>query len=219
MSKAVPAFLLVAAVLLCAAPYVINHAPYEATMGLVQKVFYFHFPAALLTMVSPIICGIASARVVFGRESRGADAAACTAAELTVVFGAIVLVTGPLWARRAWGVWWDWDARVTSTFVLWLVMCSYLLLRKFGGPGSEKLSAAVGLFGMALVPFVYWSVNMWRTMHPKTTVVPTLPPQLAVPLWLSVAAFACLYAAMFSVRMSLIRAEADLTALAVEMED
>src|SRR5476651_1331917 len=166
MSKFVVPAIVIAALLFAAAPFVINAAPYEATMGLVQKIFYFHFPAAILTLVSAIICGIASARVVFGSATRTADAVACAAAELAIVFGASVFVTGPLWGRRAWGVWWQWDARVTSTFVLWLVFWSYLLLRRFGGPGSEKLSAAVGLFGMALAPFVYWSVNWWRTVHP-----------------------------------------------------
>ena len=82
-----------------------------------------------------------------------------------------MLVTGPLWARKAWGVWWQWDARLTSTLVMWLIFVAYLLLRRYGGPGSEKLAAAVALFGMANVPFVYWSVNVWRTVHPKTTVV------------------------------------------------
>ena len=82
----------------------------------------------------------------------------------------IVLITGPLWARKAWGVWWQWDARLTSTLVMWLIFVAYLLLRRYGGPGSEKLGAVVAIFGMANVPFVYWSVNVWRTVHPKTTV-------------------------------------------------
>ena len=98
------------------------------------------------------------------------------AAELAVVFGLIGLITGPLWGRKAWGVWWQWDARLTSALVLWLIFVAYLLLRRYGGAGSEKLSAAVALFGMANVPFVYLSVNVWRTVHPKTTVVPTLQP-------------------------------------------
>ncbi len=169
--------------------------------------------------MSAIVCGIASARVVFGSTTRTADAVACAAAELAIVFGAIVFVTGPLWGRRAWGVWWQWDARVTSTFVLWLVFWSYLLLRRFGGPGSEKLSAAVGLFGMALAPFVYWSVNWWRTVHPPTTVALSLPPQMAVPLWLSFSAFALLYVAVLLARTSVLRAEGEIDALMAEMED
>ena len=219
MKRLVPLLLVVAAALFACLPFIINAARPEATMGLVQKIFYFHFPAALLTMVSAITCGVASARVLFGRAGGSADAVACAAAELAIVCGAIVLVTGPLWGRRAWGVWWQWDARVTSTFIMWLVFSAYLLLRKFGGPGSEKLSAAVGLFGMALVPFVYWSVNMWRTLHPPTTVVPKLPAEFAVPLWLAVGAFGCLYAAVMTVRVQLAQAQAALDAVAIEMED
>ena len=118
------------------------------------------------------------------------------AAELTVLLGLIVLVSGPLWARKAWGVWWQWDARLTSTLVMWLVFQAYLLLRRFGGPGSEKLSAAVAVFGAALVPFVYWSVNMWRTVHPTTNVVPTLDPSMRGPfLWCVVGVPAALRAA------------------------
>ena len=97
------------------------------------------------------------------------------------MFGLIGLITGPLWARKAWGVWWQWDARLTSALVMWLIFVAYLLLRRYGGPGSEKLAAAVAIFGMANVPFVYWSVNMWRTVHPKTTVVPTLRPEMRGP--------------------------------------
>ena len=84
-----------------------------------------------------------------------------------------MLVTGPLWARKAWGVWWVWEPRLTMTLVMWMVFVAYLLLRRFGGPGSEMLAAAVGIFGMALVPFVYWSVNCGGRCIRTTTVVPT----------------------------------------------
>src|ERR671938_1946649 len=82
------------------------------------------------------------------------------------------LVTGPLWARKAWGVWWQWDVRLTSSLMGWMVAVAYLLVRRYGGPGSDKLAAGLALFGMANVPFVYISVNYWRTLHPKTSVVP-----------------------------------------------
>ncbi len=103
------------------------------------------------------------------------------AAELTVLYGLIAMVTGPLWARKAWGVWWVWDARLTMSLLMWMIFVSYLLLRTYGGPGSEKLSAGLAVFGMANAPFVYISVNVWRTLHPKTTVVPTLPVDFVDP--------------------------------------
>jgi heme exporter protein C len=191
-----------ATVLFAAAPWVVARAPYEQTMGLVQKIFYFHVPSAMMMFVSAFACGIASAIFLFGRRPR-ADRLAVAAAELVAVFGIIVLVTGPLWARKAWGVWWQWDARLTSTLVLWMIFMAYLLLRRYGGPGSDRLGAGLALFGMANVPFVYWSVNVWRTLHPKTSVVMTLDPGMRPAFWLSVGAFALLYAALLAVRVRL----------------
>ena len=125
----------------------------------------------------------------------------------------IGLITGPLWARKAWGVWWQWDAALTSALVLELIFVAYLLLRKYGGPGSEKLSAVVAIFGMANVPFVYWSVNIWRTVHPTTNVVPTLQPSMGVPfLWCSLA-FVGLYVLMLAARARLENRRAELDAL------
>ena len=95
-------------------------------------------------------------------------------AEIVVIFGLFGLVSGSLWARKAWGVWWQWDAKLTMAFILELVFLGYLLLRKFGGPGSEKLAAGVGIFGAATAPFVYKSADWWRTVHPQTSVMATL---------------------------------------------
>ncbi len=162
------------------APVLISGAPYEATMGLIQKIFYFHVPSAMVMFTSAFVCGIASAVFLFGRKP-AADRIAVAAAELTSLFGIVVLISGPLWARKAWGVWWQWDARLTSTMILWLIFQAYLLLRKYGGPGSDRLAAGVALFGAANVPFVYWSVNVWRTLHPTTNVVRSLQPGMAYP--------------------------------------
>jgi heme exporter protein C len=218
MKKLVPLALIVAAAIYAVVPFLINAAPEEATMGLIYKIIFFHVPSAMMMFISACVCGVASAMVVFKRSEQ-ADHIAAAAAELAIVFGAIVLVTGPLWARKAWGIWWEWDPRLTSTLVMWLVFCAFLMLRKFGGPGSESLSAAVGLFGMALVPFVYWSVNVWRGMHPRTTVIPTLPETMLWPFWLSVLAFLCLYSAILAVRVRLEGARAEFEHLMLAAED
>ena len=97
-------------------------------MGLVQKIFYFHAPVGIAMFMSAFVCGIASAIYLFTRR-RSADHVAIAAAELTAILGIIVLITGPLWARKAWGVWWQWDARLTSSLVLWLIFMAYLLLQ------------------------------------------------------------------------------------------
>ena len=200
------------------APFLIIGAPYESTMGLVQKIFYFHVPSAIAMFLSAFVAGIASAVFLFGKKP-AADRVALSAAELAIVFGLVVLVSGPLWARKAWGVWWQWDARLTSTLIMWLVFQAYLLLRRYGGPGSEKLSAAVALFGAALVPFVYWSVNMWRTVHPTTNVVPTLDPSMRGPFLFCVIAFVCLYALLLALRVSLEGKRARLEEMYLALED
>jgi heme exporter protein C len=201
-NRLVPVLLAIAIVMFAAAPYVIDTAPYESTMGLVQRIFYFHVPVAVLLLVSGILCGVGSAFYLKNRTDR-ADAFSLACAEVTFLYGSIVLVVGPLWARKAWGVWWDWEPRLTMTLVMWMVFGAYLLLRRFGGAGSEVLAAAVGVFGSVLVPFVYWSVNMWRTLHPKTSVVPTLPAPMMGPfLWCAVA-FIALTTVLVVLRMRL----------------
>jgi heme exporter protein C len=208
----------VAGVMFAVAPFLIGRAPYESTMGLVQKIFYYHAPIAMTMFVSAFVCGISSGVFLFqGRQS--ADRLALAAAELTVLLGAMVLVTGPLWARKAWGVWWQWDARLTSSLLLWMIFVAYLLVRKYGGPGSEKLSAAVALFGMANVPFVYISVNVWRTLHPKTSVVSSLAPGMRAPFWFCVAAFLLLYVLLLSVRFRLGEQEAEIERLYLELDE
>jgi heme exporter protein C len=191
-------------------PILIANAPYESTMGLVQKIFYVHLPSAWMFLLAAIVCGVSSVRFLFGGDSRH-DRLAWAAAELVVLFGAVTLVTGPLWARKAWGVWWQWDVRLTSSLMGWMVAVGYLLLRKYGGAGSNKLAAGLALFGMANVPFIYISVNYWRTIHPTTNVVPTLPSSFGLPLWFSAATFVLLFVLLLRVRVRLeeLRAELD----------
>jgi len=200
------------------APFLVVGAPYESTMGLVQKIFYYHAPAGMTMFLAAFVSGIASGVYLF-RGSRTGDRIAVAAAELVVLFGAIVLVTGPLWGRKAWGVWWQWDARLTSSLLLWMMFVAYLLVRRYGGPGSEKLSAAVALFGMANVPFVYVSVNFWRTLHPKTSVVSTLQPGMRGPFWFCVGAFVLLFVVLLISRVRLAQQLADLDALYLQAGD
>jgi heme exporter protein C len=218
MNRGFATLTLLSAAIFGAAPFLILNAPYESTMGLVQKIFYFHVPAAMTMFLSTFVSGIASGVFLF-RGKQVADRVALAAAELTVVFGAMVLVTGPLWARKAWGVWWQWDARLTSSLLLWMIFIAYLLVRRYGGPGSEKLSAAVSLFGMANVPFVYVSVNVWRTLHPKTSVVPTLSPGMRGTFWFCVTAFLLLYALMMAARLRLGKQQAEVEQLFLELDE
>src|SRR5688500_2121706 len=194
------------------APWLINTAPNEATMGLVYKIYCLQLPSAWMFLIASSVAGVASARFLFFRKAT-ADGWAMAAAELTVLFGAFTLVSGPLWARRAWGVWWQWDARLTSSLLLFMIFAAYLLLRRFGGPGSDKLGAGLALFGMANVPFIYVSVNYWRTIHPPTSVVPTLPIEMGIPLWYCVAAFTLLFIVLLRLRARLEHQRARVEAL------
>jgi heme exporter protein C len=218
MKRYLTPMLLVAAAMFAVAPLIVVRAPYEASMGLIQKIFYFHVPSAMVMFISAFVCGIASALFLF-KGKASADHLAAAAGELTAVFGLIVLVTGPIWARKAWGVWWEWDAKLTSALLLWMIFMAYLLVRRYGGPGSEKLAAGMALFGMANVPFVYVSVNFWRTLHPKNTVVMTLPPGMKGPFWFCVTAFLLFYLGLLSIRTSLGRQRAALEHAYLEADE
>ena len=208
----------VCGLMFAASPFVIAYAPDEATMGMVFKIFFYHMPSAWMFLLSAIVCGVASLRFLFGGNPRH-DRLAVAAAELTVLFGLLTLVTGPLWARRSWGTWWIWDARVTASLVGWMIAWSYLIVRRYGGPGSDKLAAGLALFGMANVPFIYISVNFWRTIHPATTVVPKLPVNMGLPLWFCVSSFVLLYVLLLKLRIQLEEQRSRVDALYLQLED
>jgi heme exporter protein C len=210
--------LVLAAAMFAYSPIIIANAPFEATMGLVQKIFYYHVPSWMVMFSGVFICGIASAVHLY-RPSAAADRLALSAAELTVLFGLIGLITGPLWGRKAWGVWWQWDARLTMSLLLWLIFVAYLLVRRYAGAGADKLSAALAVFGMANVPFVYISVNIWRTIHPNTSVVTTLGPGMRGAFWWCAASFMVLMVLALAARMKLERQRTALDDLYLALED
>jgi heme exporter protein C len=218
MRKAFVPLLAVAGFIFMTAPILVMRARYESTMGLVQKIFYFHMPPAMLMLLSAIFCGLVSGLYLIKRRPT-LDWIAYAAAELTVLYGAMAMVTGPLWARKAWGVWWVWDARLTMSLLLWMVFVSYLLLRRYGGPGSETLAAGLAVFGMATSPFVYLSVNIWRTIHPLTSVVPTLPVDFAFALWYAFVGFLLLYIALMIMRVRIESQRAMVDHLYLESEE
>jgi heme exporter protein C len=218
MNRLFQVLTVVAAAMFAYAPILIIGAPYESTMGLVQKIFYFHVPSWFGMFSAAAVCGISGAIYLFTSRP-AADRLSGSAAELAAIFGLIGLMTGPLWGRKAWGVWWQWDAKLTSALILELIFLAVLLLRRFGGPGSEKLSSVVALLGLANVPFVYWSVNIWRTMHPKTTVVPTLGPGMRGAFWWCVLAFQVMFVLLLIARTRLQARRAELEALMLSIED
>ena len=218
MKKLFAPLLILTAAMFAYAPVAIQNAPYESTMGLVQKIFYFHVPSWFVMFTAVFMCGIQSAIFLF-RNRPAADRVAAASAEIAVVFGLMGLVTGPLWGRKAWGVWWQWDARLTMALLVELIFVGYLLVRNYGGPGSEKLAAAMAIFGMANVPFVYLSVNLWRTVHPKTSVVMTLEPEMGRPFLLCSLAFMALFVLVLAARVRLENIRAAVDELYVAIED
>jgi heme exporter protein C len=145
-------------------------APTEQTMGNVQRIFYYHVPSAWTAFLMFFANFVASAVYLWKRSPR-ADAFALASAEVGVVFCTVVLVTGPLWARPVWGIWWTWDARLTTTLILWLIYVSYLILRRYSSGGQTPvLAAALAIFGFIDVPIVYLSIRYFRTQHPQPVI-------------------------------------------------
>ncbi|HEX4461514.1 MAG TPA: cytochrome c biogenesis protein CcsA [Polyangia bacterium] len=218
-----PYFLVIlalAALGLLVAPSLIMGAPRESSMGLVQKIFYYHVPVAMTTFLGAFVCAWGSGLYLFKGSERG-DQLAVSAAELTVLFGSCMLVTGPLWGRKAWGVWWQWDVRLTTALLLWMIFIAYLFARKYGGPGSKKLAAALALFGAADVPLIYFSVSIWRTIHPKATVIPSVAKDkgMGVPFFVSWVTITLLFLVLLEMRVALERARARVDELHLAAED
>jgi heme exporter protein C len=147
-------------------------APTEATMGNLYRVFFYHFPHTILSFIFPYLNCAASLLYLYLR-SRNADRAAASdafalaSAELTVLYSSIGLASGILWGRAAWGIWWTWDARLTTYLLLWLLYVSYLLVRRFSAVGQTAVvSAVLAIFAAIDIPICYMSIRWWRTQHP-----------------------------------------------------
>ena len=192
MKRLFPILALLTAVLLSYALYLaLEVAPTEATMGDVQRIFYYHVPSAWTAFLLFTINFVASV-VYLIRRSVKADIVALVAAEVGVVFCTVVLITGPIWARPVWGIWWTWDLRLTLTLVLWLIYVSYLMLRRFSSSGQTPLvAAALAVLGALDVPLVYFSIWFFRTQHPSPVIGGggSLDPRMAHVLLINWAAF------------------------------
>ena len=168
-------------------------APTEQTMGPVQRIFYYHVPSAWTAFILFFINFFASIVYLIWRANK-ADIVALVTAEVGVVFCTVVLVTGPIWARPVWGIWWTWDLRLTLTLVLWLIYVSYLALRRFSSSGQTPLLAAVlAVFGALDVPLVYFSIWFFRTQHPQPVIGGggSIDPRMLHVLLINWLAFSC----------------------------
>ena len=190
----------------------LEFTPIEARQGLAQKIFYLHVPAAWSALLAFSLVGIASALYLWLRDPR-LDRFAAASAEVGVVFSAVMLTTGPIWAKPIWGTWWTWDARLTLTLFVFFLFIGYLALRAAVHDRAERarFSAVVGILGMLLVPFIHLSVYLFRTLHPQPIVLkpsaPSLPPEMLTTLLVSTLVFTVLYVGFVTARYGLLLTE------------
>jgi heme exporter protein C len=184
------------------------YAPIERTQGPAQKIFYFHVPLAwdaYLAFFCTLVGSIAYLRTAKPKW----DVLAYSSAEVGVVFTTLVLISGSIWGKTIWGAWWAWDARLTSTLVMWFIYVAYLMLRSSIGrttTRAARYAAVLGIVGFIDVPIVHMSVNWWRTLHPQPTVAnptgPTLPASMLATFFLCLITFTIFFAWLLRERMA-----------------
>ena len=185
----------------------ILYAPEEATMSHAQRIFYVHVPSAWVGFLAFGVVFAASVGFLWTRR-RSFDLAAHASTEIGVVFTTLAIASGAVWGKSAWGTWWTWDPRLTTTFMLWLIYVVSLMVRAYGGVGSQaaRFAAVLGVIGFLDIPLIHLSVVWWRSLHPLPVVVRPegfgsgLHPAMLQALLVNVAAFTVLYVALFSVR-------------------
>jgi len=195
-------------------------APTEKTMGDVQRIFYFHLASAAAAFASFTCVLISSIAFILRRETVW-DNIATSAAEVGVLFTTFVLITGPLWARPVWGQWWVWDPRLTTTLILWFLYTGYLVLRQtIPGYRGAMAGAVFAILAYVDVPVVYFSVSLWRGIHPQVLGGGGgLDPGMVPPLLISVIAFLLLSAVLIQERLNLANAMDRVDRIAVALED
>jgi len=190
------------ALMLVAAGFIFVFAPEDALQGPVQRIFYLHVSSAIAAygcFAVVLVGGI----VYLWKDNVTADRLARAAAVVGLVFTTVTLVMGMIWAKPIWGTFWTWDARLTSTLVLWIIYAGYLMVRRLAEPGRQaaRFAAVVGIFGFIDVPVVHFSVTWWRTVHPGPVVInDALPAQMLVAFLITMACTLSLAAVMVSIR-------------------
>jgi heme exporter protein C len=188
--------------MLVAAGFIFIYAPEDALQGAPQRIFYLHVSSAIAAygcFAVVLLGGIA----YLWKENVSADRLARAGALVGVVFTTVTLVMGMIWAKPIWGTFWTWDARLTSTLVLWIIYAGYLMVRRLAEPGRQaaRFAAVVGIFGFIDVPVVHFSVTWWRTVHPGPIVInDALPPQMLVAFFVTMACTLFLAAVMIAIR-------------------
>jgi heme exporter protein C len=197
------------------------YVPTEETMGVVQRIFYFHVPVDWVAFLSFLIVFVASIMYLLKRDAKW-DQLAGAAGEIGVVFNTLILITGSIWARPAWGAWWVWDPRLTTALVLWFIYVAYLLVRSYAGEEDRgaRFAAVVGIVGFIDVPIVALATTLWRTQHPGALIFEGgLAPSQILTLMVCLAAFTTLYAVLLRQRFFLRRIEREINVISDEIEE
>lgn len=215
MNRAIPVLATLAAIGLAITTYAIfNYAPFEPTLLFNQKIFYYHVAHAFMMFASVTVCGVCSLVYLKNRKPWWDDLA-LAGAEVAVVFGAAVLVTGSIWAEAAWDKWWVWEKRLTMSLLLWLVLVGYVLVRRFAGASADRLAAGLAVFGTLGIPFIYTMVDK-GDHHPQAGRdgnVMTLTGPMKLVFWGSVLTFFLWFLALVFMRVQSARAERELREL------
>ena len=183
------------ALMLAALYLIFIYVPAEETMGDVQRIFYFHVPLAWVAFLAFLVVFVCSILYLWKRSIKW-DIIARSSASVGVIFTTLVLTTGPIWAKAAWGVWWTWDVRLTATLVLWFIYVAYILVRKYATEEAKgaRFAAVLGIVGFVDVPIVALAIQLWRTQHPGPVVFEGgLAPSMLLTLMVSIVAFTVLY--------------------------
>lgn len=197
------------------------YAPVEKTMGIIQKIFYFHVSSAFLSFFAFFIVFIASIFHLYGRDQKW-DILAQSSAEIGIIFCTLVLITGPIWAKPVWNVWWTWDPRLTTTLILWFIYVSYLMIRKMAGEGQRAtFSAVFGIVGFINVPITFFAIRIWRTIHPvviRSSGI-SITSSMLNTLIITLVAFTLLYFYLLKTRIRLERMREDCGAIKALWEE
>jgi heme exporter protein C len=200
------------------------YAPSEQMQGIAQKIFYFHVSSAITMFFAFFVVFVASIMYLW-KSSDWWDAVALSAAEIGVVFCTLVLITGPIWGRPIWGTWWSWDPTLTLTLVLWLIYVAYLMLRiNAHDPKRARFAAILGIVGFVDVLLIRWSVEKWRTLHPKPVLIQEggttgLPFTMLWIFAVCLGAFLLLFFYLLRERTSIAQSQHSLEVLRQEIDD
>lgn len=209
-----PLLLAATAVLMVVTLYLVYfYAPTEQVMGVVQRIFYYHVPLATGAFLGYTVIFVASIAYLV-RPSPRWDAVAHASAEVGLVFTTLMLLSGVLWSKPVWGIWWDWSPRLTTSLILWFLYVAYLMLRAYAPRGvrGARYAAVLGILGFIDVPIIYLSTRLWRDVHPVQMVGPgaeegSLDPAMTTTLYVAILAFLVLFSYLVTERYRLRRAE------------